>query len=264
MAFDFWGPVFTQPNGFLFSPGFTGNTYQTNVWDFVTFAGQPTPGLAEVNVEKERAVDEKKSAGSDGATLTIHGSKPARIEIKLTIWTPDQLRALNELWPILMTPPYKTVHTTATVFTNPAPSAVTNTTTGSTNTIPAAVTGNSRQNPRAITVVNATAGNVSTISTPVVATKTVRIAQQVPVTFVVTHPMFRLHGINRVQIIGGRGPDLGSIVRSRVFTIKAVEYSPTNTKKNATKTDEAPIGSAFEPGADTSPPPGSNPSNTGP
>jgi hypothetical protein len=263
MAFDFWAPTFTAADGSLVSPGFTGNLYASNVWDFVDFAGERTPGLAEVTVDKERGLDEKKSPGSDGATLTLHGSNPAKIEIKLTIWTPEQLRRLNELWPILLTPPYKLGHTTVSAFSNPAPSSVTNTTTGSTSTIPSAVTGNSRQNPRATTVVNATAGNVSTISVPVVQTKTVRLAIKVPVTFVVTHPMFRLHRIAKVQIIGGRGPEPGPIVRSRVFTIRAVEYLPSSSK-NTTRTDDSPIGSAFEPGANDYPAPGSNPSNTGP
>lgn len=100
-AFDFWcGPVFTQADGTLSCPGFTGNTYSKNAWDFVTIAGNlKTPGICEVSAPKARDVDKKKPVGANGARTTIHGIDPATVEISITIWTPEQLKQLQNLLP---------------------------------------------------------------------------------------------------------------------------------------------------------------------
>jgi len=100
--FDFWGqPVITASDGTLFCPGFTGNTISTSVWDKVFIQSAPTPGVCEVRVNKFRDIDKKKAAGNDGARITVHGIEPAMVEIQILIWTPDQLKALNELWPLI-------------------------------------------------------------------------------------------------------------------------------------------------------------------
>lgn len=106
VAFQFWQkPVLTARNGEYYTPGCEGLTYQKSEWDYV-YLGIPstqpyTPGKCEVHVKKDRDFDKKKASGSDGARITLHGIDPAQVEIKLTIWTPEQLRQLANLWPIL-------------------------------------------------------------------------------------------------------------------------------------------------------------------
>lgn len=95
----FWGsPVIDGGDGTLICPGFTGNTYADNPWDFVNIMGFKTPGIAEVSVKKERKMDVKKASGRDNARLTYTGMEPALVDIRVTIWTPDQLQALTGLW----------------------------------------------------------------------------------------------------------------------------------------------------------------------
>lgn len=99
-AFDFWcAPVFKASDGTLYCPGFTGDVYAKNPWDVVTIQGTTkTPGLCEVKVNKGRDLDKKKASGSDGARVTFHGIDPAQVELEITIWTPEQLKKLEELW----------------------------------------------------------------------------------------------------------------------------------------------------------------------
>jgi hypothetical protein len=111
-AFVFWRkPVFTANDGTLWCPGFEGPTYASSPWDFV-YLGIPstspfTPGICRVDFEKARDIDKKKAAGNDGARVTIHGADLAAINIELRIWTPEQLKALANLWPVLFPPAYK-------------------------------------------------------------------------------------------------------------------------------------------------------------
>ena len=199
-AFQFWaGPVLFDNDGRYYCPGFEGPTYSTSPWDTVV-VGVPytdpdkpqTPGIAEVSVEKYRDVDKKKAAGKDGARVTIHGIEPAMIEIKLIIWTPDQLRVLSELWPVLFP----------------------------------------------------------------------KMQKGTPPAFDIDHPMTRIHDVKSVIFVRGDGPMPGPVVRSRVFTMKAVEYLPPG-KKKATVTPVKPIGSPVnDPPVTTKP--GANPDNTGP
>lgn len=101
-SFTFWGaPILANDDGTLSCPGYVGKTIADNLYDKVFINAAPTPGIAEVQCNKQRSVDRKKAAGRDGARLTLHGIEPGTGEIRLTIWTPEQLKALNELWPIL-------------------------------------------------------------------------------------------------------------------------------------------------------------------
>ena len=111
-SFQFWAkPVLQQSDGTYFCPGFDGPTYSSNPWDYV-YLGIPstqpfTPGLCTVNVNRSRDVDKKKAVGNDGARVTIHGVDPAPVEIMIRIWTPEQLRQLAALWPVLFPQAYK-------------------------------------------------------------------------------------------------------------------------------------------------------------
>lgn len=112
-SFPFWGsPVLADRNGVLSCPGFIGNTYAASVWDKV-YIGAPianpyTPGICEVQVDKNRSYDVKKSSGSDGATVTFNGVEIASVTINVTIWTPEQFKALKALWAFLFPPVQKT------------------------------------------------------------------------------------------------------------------------------------------------------------
>jgi hypothetical protein len=64
-------------------------------------------------------------------------------------------------------------------------------------------------------------------------------------------------------ILGGHGPDPGGVPRSRIFTIKAIEYAVPGTK-NVTQTPTEAIGSLLDPGVAAYATPGSNPENAAP
>lgn len=247
VAFDFWyQPVYQNQDGSLYCTGCTGKTIADSLFDKVFFGSLPTPGVAEVDAKRERKVDEKNAPGSDGATVTIHGLKPADITISILIWTPEQYRAMRELWPLLMTPPYKTsVSSQVSAFINPLSpsSAGAPTTVGTTS------------------LVNSTGTNIAVQQVPVVATKSVLVKTKVAVTFDVSHPKFTDMKIKAVQIIGGWGPDVAPIPGARVFTIKAIEYLPKG-KTNATQTDVKPLGSLYDPQPYASP--DQNPENLRP
>lgn len=99
-AFDFWaGPVLKNNDGTLYCPGFTGETYMKSPHDYMVIEGaSKTPGLIEVHPTKGRDLDKKKAAGTNGARLTIHGIDAATVDLEITIWTPEQLRKLRDLW----------------------------------------------------------------------------------------------------------------------------------------------------------------------
>jgi hypothetical protein len=245
-AFLFWDkPVYQATTdgdgikaGDLWCPGCTGPTYSSNPWDSVVIAGTQTPGIAEINVSTQRAVDKKKPAGSDGARTTIHGREPADIEIRLIIWTPQQLRALLALWPTLLTPPYKTKIVPAKTITS-------TTTPGSTTTVTNTATGATITIPQSSTILISEQKKVRTATT-----------------FVVNHPKFDLHQVREIQIIGGSGPDPGPTVRSRVFTIRAVEFLPPKGTATVTATPVKPKSSILDPGE--YPTAGKNPDNLKP
>jgi len=100
---DFWGaPVIQAPDGTLSCPGFTGPTYSDRVWDYIVFGpGLKTPGICEISIEKKRDHQKKKSAGTDGARVTFHGMTCGEIDIKITLWTPEQFRQIGILWELL-------------------------------------------------------------------------------------------------------------------------------------------------------------------
>lgn len=228
VAFDFWyQPVFQNPDGSLFCTGCTGPTIATSLFDKVFFGSLPTPGVAEVDAKRERKVDEKDTPGVDGATVTIHGLKPADVTVRLLIWTPDQYKALRELWPLLMTPPYKTVVKTTTL-----------------HPIGIGLAGTDPQ-------VSAINNHVSITNIPK-ANTTITQKSKVAVTFDVSHPKFKDMGIKAVQVIGGWGPDVSPIPGARLFTIKCLEYLPKGTTV-ATQTDVKPMGSLYDPPAYSSP-----------
>ena len=57
----------------------------TDDWDTLVMGSAIWPGVPVVDVECERDLDVKVTSGSDGATLTDKGYKPAQVTITLTI-----------------------------------------------------------------------------------------------------------------------------------------------------------------------------------
>lgn len=106
VSFQFWAkPVLQTSSGVYYCPGFDGETYASNAWDYL-YLGIPstqpfTPGLCRVIVNRTRDIDKKKAAGTDGARVTIHGVDAAMVDIEIRVWTPEQLRQLANLWPVL-------------------------------------------------------------------------------------------------------------------------------------------------------------------
>lgn len=81
-----------------------------------------------------------------------------------------------------------------------------------------------------------------------------------PPVFDVHHPLFSIHDVKSCQFSGASGPDIGPD-RKGVFKMQAVEFIKPS-KKKATSTGVAPIGSILDAGA--YPTPGSNAANTRP
>jgi hypothetical protein len=63
-------------------------------WHTVSFGDVECPGLATVEVDRENKWDEKKAKGSHGATREYSGAAPAKVRIKIVIWTKDQFDEL--------------------------------------------------------------------------------------------------------------------------------------------------------------------------
>lgn len=248
---DFWfGPVYEADSGEWYCPGFTGNTYSKEPWDAVLisvpFSGneQPlTPGVCEVMVSKDRSVDKKKSAGTDGTRNTIHGINSAEGEIQVTIWTPQQYRMLLDLWDVLFPGPQKFT-TTKTVTVGAPVTRSESFGSGDQNGIVFTTT-------RTIPQVQATRRVSTTQSKSIIRA------------FDVDHPKLKAHKVQSVVFVSGSGPDQGPTPLSRVFTMKWVEYLAPNSKVNSTTTPVASKASTLEPGGNYNPP-GTFSENKGP
>lgn len=115
VAFEFWGaPVIKDARGTLSCPGYIGNTFfPEQAYSYLRISlplpyrvgslssVEAFPGLCDVQVDVKRDKDQKKSAGSDGARLTLTGRAPAEVEVRCVIWTPEQLRILREMWRVI-------------------------------------------------------------------------------------------------------------------------------------------------------------------
>jgi len=247
---EFWGrPVLEGPDGTLSCPGFEGPTFPSQAgaspWDVFAIDLDPSipclPGIANVTVRKSRDVDKKKAAGGDGARFTFHGIDPAMVEIRLTIWTPEQLRYLNIIWPMLFPPPVKVnTQETVTSFVDVQKARVETTTVD---------------------------GRQVTTTIPAVKKKVTKTKQRTDTlntthAYDCTHPKLTTHGIKSLIFVGAEGPDEGSIAGSKVFTMHAVEFMVVTPKIVTTETPVASLGSLND--APTYAPPGKDPRNLGP
>ena len=128
-AFQFWAsPVYQTEDGRYWSPGFDGETFATNPWDFIKLGvtygpntgstpADRTPGICRVHVGKGYDVDMKKPQGGNGMRATFTGTRPAGhkhskghastggrmpFDVEFEIWTPEQLRQFNIMWAYLV------------------------------------------------------------------------------------------------------------------------------------------------------------------
>jgi hypothetical protein len=70
------------------------------VWDTLFLAGEIWPGVCEISgAGVSRKIDVKKSKGSDGATIKDEGYQPAKLTIRLTIYSENDWQLLQALLP---------------------------------------------------------------------------------------------------------------------------------------------------------------------
>lgn len=92
MALPFWDPGATPWD----------NTAQLRTeWNTFYVDGEPWPGIAWVTSTRHQGVDLKESPGSDGATLTNCGSKPAEVAVRVQLWTPEHLASWARIVPTM-------------------------------------------------------------------------------------------------------------------------------------------------------------------
>lgn len=107
MAIVFWDNSL-GPDGVIIGPGADGPLYSAYEWDTCHLQGIHVPGIVEVMIEdRSRRVQQKRSNGNDGATPTFRGENPAKLTIRVTIWTPDQSDSWDALLPIIYPNPNK-------------------------------------------------------------------------------------------------------------------------------------------------------------
>lgn len=246
----FWGsPVLQANDGTLYCPGFIGNTYALSPTDYVTIGNYQTPGIAKVTCTKQREVDKKKIKGADGARITLSGLDPAVVEIRIKIWTPEQLRQLDIL--------------RSRIF--PGPQNVTTTTSSGNNASRTTVSPQGTTTTGANGVFSTTRGYSST-TIPTVGTvrKTVTKSTTITQAYNCTHPTLKTHGVRSLIFTELQGPDDGDEIRTKVFVFKAMEFAQPKKGVNATVTPTSaqPKGSTLEDSNNQTP--GTNPANLAP
>jgi hypothetical protein len=238
---EFWGApvlVWDGPGqrfdgiqkGELYCPGYEGATYSKFINDYVLVAGEPTPGICTITGSKSRAIDKKKSAGSDGSRLTFHGIDNAEGELAITIWTPQQYQVIRALLSKWFPPSQKVTKVTKST------------------------TQQAIENPN-----QSTAFTPFTVKTTV--TKKTMLAE--PQAFKVAHPRWKEINVTAVIFTGIACSVPGQVNGARTFTVKWTEYlNPGDVVTTKSMTKAVAKDSTLEPAAN--PPPGSNPGNTGP
>lgn len=229
---NFWGsPVVQLSDGTLSCAGYVGPTYSKRIWDYVTIAvpynapSEPkTPGICEVTCDKSRDVDKKKQKGSDGARITLAGLEPAMVDIKITIWTPQQLKELETLRAIVFPGPQKKTTTKLAGGTAGTESTFTVGSRGS-DLVPEA---DRVQNSGALKTV---VPKVSTLH-KVTTTKFVTVTQP----FDVSHPVLDAQGVKALVFFKVEGPNPGKAAGSMIYTFKAIEFLLPKKGVNATNT----------------------------
>jgi hypothetical protein len=88
MAIPFWDTA---------TDGYEGPVYAKNPWDLVILNGFRSPGVATVKCIPQVKIDLPKEVARDGGPATEKGHVPAKVDIQIKIWTPDQWDAMQNL-----------------------------------------------------------------------------------------------------------------------------------------------------------------------
>ena len=75
-----------------------GDEENANPWDMCSLGPYTLPGIVSVKVRRGRKLDVKNPPGAHFATITDRGYKPAKIEVKLTIWKPSHWKQMQDIW----------------------------------------------------------------------------------------------------------------------------------------------------------------------
>jgi hypothetical protein len=68
-----------------------------NPWDILFLNGTRVPGKSMVKVNPKHVIDCKKSTSQDGGPTITRGHEAARVDITITVWTPEQWKWLQVL-----------------------------------------------------------------------------------------------------------------------------------------------------------------------
>lgn len=75
---------------------------EPDLWNRVTINDVEAPGIATVEITRDNKWDEKEAKGSHGATREYSGSKPAKVRVKIVVWTADDYAELvSKILPIV-------------------------------------------------------------------------------------------------------------------------------------------------------------------
>jgi len=89
-------------------------------WETLTLAGVRVPGVAKVEGGRRRRLDHRTSAGASGETASDMGYDPGEFTITLTLWTPMQFLALQNMIPLIQPPATAKVQPKAVKISHPA------------------------------------------------------------------------------------------------------------------------------------------------
>ena len=98
--------VFWYPNaqgtynseGIPFDEVSRGDEENANPWDMCSLGPYALPGIVSVKIKRGRKLDVKNPPGAHFATITDRGYKPAKIDVKLTIWKPSHWKQMQDIW----------------------------------------------------------------------------------------------------------------------------------------------------------------------
>lgn len=191
-----------------------GKTYADNPWDTMFIGGSQTPGLCNVAVNAARRVDEKKHAGADGETLSIHGRNLARVIVKIRTWTKEQ----HERMELILSKVWANYGQTGSAGQATGP--ITGSVSG--GLFPAAAA--------AIAASPLLSGIPASLPADTLA-------------FDAAHPKLSLHGVKAITVIDVDGPEQGTGAEWAVltWTLKCLQYAPANKKISKPATASKPV-----------------------
>lgn len=206
LNFPFWGsPVYQLADKSLFCPGFVGPTYLTNPWDYIVINGVQLKNTTSKIPPALQKTPGRVEVVPGKAREFDKKKAPGRDGSRLTMHGLDLAEVSIKI--LIWTPEqFKILQQLWRELFPLQQKTVTKTKTKSGNEV-------------------------------------FKTTERTPSVYSVSHPALDMHGINYLTFVAGTGPEDGPIARSKVFTIRAVEYFQVGTV-NTTKTltAEEPMG----------------------